>query len=37
MRFRQVMSRLYSEDRIGRTKRGLYRVYGEDREEGVPF
>lgn len=37
MRFRQVMARLYAEDRIGRTKRGLYRVYGEDREEGVPF
>ena len=36
-RFRMVMSRLYAEDRIGRTKRGLYRMYGEDREEGVPF
>lgn len=37
MRFRQVMSRLYADDRIGRTKRGLYRMYGDDREEGVPF
>jgi AAA domain len=37
MRFRQVLARLYAEDRIGRTKRGLYRVYGDDREEGVPF
>jgi hypothetical protein len=36
-RFRMVMSRLYAEDRIGRTKRGLYRMYGNDREEGVPF
>lgn len=36
-RFRMVMSRLYAEDRIGRTKRGLYRMYGDDREEGVPF
>lgn len=37
MRFRQVMARLYAEDRIGRTKRGLYRVYGDDREAGMPF
>lgn len=36
-RFRMVLSRLYAEDRIGRTKRGLYRIYGEDRDEGVPF
>lgn len=36
-RFRMVMSRLYAEDRVGRTKRGHYRMYGEDREEGVPF
>jgi hypothetical protein len=37
MRFRQVLARLYAEDRIGRTKRGLYRVYGDDREADVPF
>jgi len=39
-RFRVVMHRLYSEDRVGRTKRGLYRLYGnydEDRVPGVPF
>ena len=36
-RFRVVMHRLYSEDRVGRTKRGLYRMYSDDREEGVPF
>lgn len=36
-RFRVVMHRLYAEDRVGRTKRGLYRMYGDDREEGVPF
>lgn len=36
-RFRVVLHRLYSEDRIGRTKRGLYRLYGDDREEGMPF
>ena len=36
-RFRVVMHRLYSDDRIGRTKRGLYRLYGDDREEGMPF
>jgi len=36
-RFRMVMSRLYAEDRVGRTKRGLYRMYGHDRFEDVPF
>ena len=36
-RFRVVLHRLYAEDRVGRTKRGLYRLYGDDREEGVPF
>ena len=36
-RFRVVMHRLYSEDRVGRTKRGMYRLYGDDREEGMPF
>jgi hypothetical protein len=36
-RFRVVMHRLYAEDRVGRTKRGLYRLYGEDREPGMPF
>ena len=36
-RFRKVLQRLYKEDRIGKTQRGLYRLYGEDREEGVPF
>jgi hypothetical protein len=36
-RFRMVMSRLYAEDRVGRTKRGLYRMYGHDRFEEVPF
>ena len=33
-RFRVVMHRLYSADRIGRTKkRGLYTLYGHDRQE----
>lgn len=36
-RFRKVLQRLYADDRIGKTKRGLYRLYGDDREEGVPF
>jgi hypothetical protein len=36
-RFRMVMSRLYAEDRVGRTKRGLYRMYGHDRFEDLPF
>ena len=32
-RFRVVMHRLYSEDRVGRTnKRGLYTLYGHDRQ-----
>jgi hypothetical protein len=32
-RFRVVMHRLYNEDRLGRTKRGLYTLYGHDRHE----
>ena len=36
-RFRMIMQRLYTEDRIGRTKRGLYRVYGDDHPDDVPF
>jgi len=36
-RFRVLMHRLYAEDRVGRTKRGLYRLYGDDKDEGVPF
>jgi RecA-family ATPase len=36
-RFRKVLQRLYAEDRIGKTKRGLYRLYGDERDEGVPF
>jgi AAA domain len=36
-RFRKVLQRLYKDDRIGKTQRGLYRLYGEDRAEGVPF
>jgi hypothetical protein len=30
-RFRVMMHRLYSDDRIGRTKKGLYTLYGHDR------
>ena len=30
-RFRVVMHSLYSDDRVGRTKRGLYTLYGHDR------
>lgn len=30
-RFRQVLQRLYDADRIGRTKRGQYTLYGHDR------
>ena len=36
-RFRMVMQRLYTEDRIGRTKRGMYRLYGDDHLDDVPF
>lgn len=37
-RFRVVMHRLYSDDRVGRTqKRGLYTLYGHDRYDDVPF
>jgi len=37
-RFRQVMQRLYNEDRVGRTKRGLFTLYGHDRyNDDVPF
>lgn len=30
-RFRVVMHRLYNEDRVGKTKKGLYTLYGHDR------
>jgi AAA domain len=37
-RFRVLMHRLYHEDRIGRTKRGMYTLYGHDRHlDDVPF
>ena len=36
-RFRKVMQRLYEQDRIGRTKRGLYRLYSDTQEDDVPF
>ena len=36
-RFRKMLYRLYEEDRIGRTKRGLYRVYSAIAEAGEPF
>lgn len=35
-RFRVVMHRLYSEDRVGRTKRGMYRLYGGYDEDKFP-
>lgn len=36
-RFRKVMQRLYEQDRVGRTKRGLYRLYSDMQDEDVPF
>jgi len=41
-RFRQVMQRMYNDDRVGRTKRGQFTLYGHDRTyeeyvEPIPF
>lgn len=38
-RFRQVLQRMYTDDRIGRTKRGLFTLYGHDRTyaDEIPF
>ena len=36
-RVRKALYRLYQEDRIGRTKRGHFRLYSDDMIEGVPF